>query len=277
MKNYFAFAGITLEIDIPDGDMFLNLRRLAPFRVDTADGAYRFTFSLAETLPPPEGTRIACVGDLQVYADGSRYIGLEQSPYMRVKPENGGYSAVLRKSQFSNGIGTHTVLRGIGVEHLLLCNNVVVLHSAFIEVDGKAILFTAPSGTGKSTQAELWHQFRGAKICNGDRAAIGMAQGRAMAWGIPFAGSSAYCEKAELPIAAIVYLHQASASRIRKLTGAAAFRRVWEGCSVNTWERQDLQMASTVVAEITQQVPVFELYCTPDVSAILALEEGMRL
>ena len=44
----------------------------------------------------------------------------------------------------------------MGLEHLLATQRAVILHSAYIDYKGKAILFSAPSGTGKSTQAELW-------------------------------------------------------------------------------------------------------------------------
>ena len=139
-------------------------------------------------------------------------------------------------------------------------------------MDGKAILFTAPSETGKSTQADLWHRLRGAAIHNGDRSAVRWQDGRAYACGVPFAGSSQICENVTLPLAAIVYLRQAPETTIRRLRGAESFRCLWEGCSVNTWDRADVDRISETVLQVLTAVPVFELACTPDESAILALE-----
>ena len=42
-----------------------------------------------------------------------------------------------------------------------------ILHASYVVRDGKALLFSAPSGTGKSTQAEFWHTRRGCDIING--------------------------------------------------------------------------------------------------------------
>lgn len=43
----------------------------------------------------------------------------------------------------------------IGMETLFLRKSCLMIHAAFIRWQEKGILFTAPSGTGKSTQAEL--------------------------------------------------------------------------------------------------------------------------
>ena len=45
-----------------------------------------------------------------------------------------------------------------GMHTKLLQRSAVILHASYIDWDGSAILFTGPSGTGKSTQAELWEQ-----------------------------------------------------------------------------------------------------------------------
>ncbi len=69
-----------------------------------------------------------------------------------------------------------------------------------------AVLFTAPSGTGKSTQAELWRKHRGASIINGDCTLIAEDDGVFTAFGFPFSGTSGIFENRKAPIAAVVYL-----------------------------------------------------------------------
>ena len=82
----------------------------------------------------------------------------------------------------------------IGLEQLLLRYDGLILHSSLVRWQGKGILFSAPSGTGKSTQASLWEKHMGAEILNGDRAGIRYVDGRWMAYGLPYAGSSRiYC------------------------------------------------------------------------------------
>ena len=59
--------------------------------------------------------------------------------------------------------------------------------ASFIRWQGRGILFSAPSGTGKSTQANLWVQHQGAEVINGDRAALRQVGGRWQAFGLPYA------------------------------------------------------------------------------------------
>ncbi len=280
MKKYYYFAGVGLEIDIPDQWMYENDRYLAPFRVPSAEDPFVFRFEMVPELLPPASECLAAAGNLRVYADGTRYIGSVaeswEPAYAQVLPDGRHSRVLLKRSQFPCRVSTNSVLTSLSTEHLIAQNHGFVFHSSYIEVDGKAILFTAPSQTGKSTQADLWHQLRGAAIHNGDRSAVRWTNDQAYACGIPFSGSSNICENVTLPLAAIVYLKQAPKTTIRRLRGAEAFRKVWEGCSVNTWDRADVDAISETVMQVIGSVPVFELACTPDESAIIALEGALK-
>ena len=62
----------------------------------------------------------------------------------------------------------------LGLDYIMSHNHRVILHSSFISRQGEGILFTAPSGTGKSTQADLWKRHEeGVTIINGDRSILG--------------------------------------------------------------------------------------------------------
>ena len=97
-----------------------------------------------------------------------------------------------------------------------------------------------------------------------------------MAEGIPFAGSSTYCKNRSLPIEAIVHLGQAPVTTIRRMRGYESFCRIWEGVSVNTWDKEDVELVSDVVQKVAEQIPVFHMPCTPDESAVIVLEQELR-
>ena len=284
MKKYYRFAGIDFEIDIPDALMYTEERHMEPFRVDSVTEPHRFRYEVVETLTPPTTDCAVQEASFRVYLENGRrlrYIGsVEQTwenAYARVASCGKDHYVQLKQAQYFQTVGVKTVLNCLGMEHLAAQNWGVVFHSSYIQSDGQAILFTAPSGTGKSTQAELWHTLRGAPIHNGDRSVVRVVDGAAYACGIPFAGSSDYCENVTLPLAAIVYLQQAPRTTIRRLRGAEAFRRVWEGCSVNVWDRDDMEKASATAEQVVSATPVYLLACTPDESAITALEGVLAL
>ena len=103
-----------------------------------------------------------------------------------------------------------------------------------------------------------------------------LENGRVMAHGIPYCGTSGICRKAKLPVAAIVYLSQATQSEVFPLTGLQAFRHLWEGCSVHLWDNEDVDLCSRAVMEVVNRVTVVHLACTPDEQAVQVLEEYLK-
>lgn len=242
-----------------------------------------FSVNIAEKLPEPEGELLVTAPAFRVYRDFEkqiRYIGscekdLEKA-HACIYYREQNHEVLLKKSVFAERVSARVILECMAAEHLIARNNGFIFHCSYIDHNGKAILFTAPSETGKSTQAELWKALRGAEIINGDRAAVRLAEGVLLAEGIPFAGSSQYCKNRSLPIEAIVYLGQAPTTSIRKVRGYEAFSKIWEGVSVNTWDKKDMELVSAVVQQVAERIPIYHLPCTPDESAVIALEEALR-
>lgn len=283
MTRYYRFAGVSIAVSMPQDMFYDGEYRLAPFRISSVTPDWIFTFEKRNELSEPEGVPVVREPNMYFFDAGDhgiRYIGayaddLERARIRMEYWENVGRAQV-KTMEGREEISEKYILPCLAAEHLIARNNGFVFHCAYIDHNGKAILFTAPSGTGKSTQAELWKQHRSAEIINGDRAAVRLENGILLAEGIPFSGSSQYCENRSLPIEAIVYLEQAPQTTIRKLRGYEAFSKIWEGVSVNTWDKKDMELVSAVVQKAAAEIPMFHLSCTPDESAVIALEEALR-
>ena len=100
------------------------------------------------------------------------------------------------------------------LSNFLIDYNAMILHSSLVDFSGNGIVFTAPSGTGKSTQADLWKKFKGAEILNGDRTII-RKNANYEAYGSPYAGSSGIYKNKFVNLKAIVVLRQADENRIQ--------------------------------------------------------------
>ena len=96
------------------------------------------------------------------------------------------------------------------------------------------------------------------------------------AWGIPFSGSSLVRKNVKLPLAAIVYLEQSLHNEILRLHGAKAFRNIWEGCSLQIWNTEDVQKCSETVVNVISAVPVYSLKCRPDEEAVEVLQQQLE-
>ena len=108
----------------------------------------------------------------------------------------------------------------LSMEKTILPFGGLMLHCALIEYEGRGIVFTAPSQTGKSTQASLWEKHRGARTLNGDRAVLRATEDGIFAYGSPWAGSSDLYIDRRVPLRAVIMLEQAKENRIRTLSHA---------------------------------------------------------
>ncbi len=276
---FYRLAGVTIRVIGPDALLNCNDGSLGQYAVHANQWDHTLEFSVVNQLSAPEGELIFSEDTMQIYCDGDvqiRYQGTVSSSFedgfIRIE-RHGNHSCIQIRERFLYGhIPAKLVLNSMEAEHIIVENHGVLLHASYIRWKDKAILFTAPSGTGKSTQADLWCRLRGAELINGDRTAVTVDEKGICAAGIPFSGSSGVCKNVTLPVAAIVYLSQAPVTSIEQIAGVRAFRHIWEGCSVNTWNREDLVTCAETVTNIISSIPIYHLACTPDESAVIALE-----
>ena len=87
-------------------------------------------------------------------------------------------------------------------------HNMLAIHSASILYRDKVWLFSAPSGTGKSTHAAFWKDLFGTPIVNGDLNLIGLQDGMPVVHGIPWCGTSEIFDTHSYPLGGIVFLNQ---------------------------------------------------------------------
>ena len=283
-QRRYEIAGICFRVLCPSRWMFRQDGLLVPFRTEREDWNHTIQLDVVHRLTEPEGEclfvqphlRVFLQGDAQVRYDGAVKEGLEGA-YIRIHRQGTLSRVQILEGAIREGITPKILLNVMEAEHHIVRSRGFLLHAACVEWKGRAILFTAPSGVGKSTQADLWCRLRQARLINGDRAAVMVGEDRVMAMGIPFSGSSGVCRNGAMPVAAIVYLGQAERTQLHRIQGVKAFRRIWEGCCVNVWDREDVALCTDTVMEAAQRSPVFFLDCRPDESAVKALEQALEV
>lgn len=102
---------------------------------------------------------------------------------------------------------------------------VLLMHGSALCMDGQAIVFVAPSGTGKSTHARLWREAFGNRVwmINDDKPMLRLDGGRAAVFGTPWNGKDHLSRNASAPLKAIVRLTRDETNHIEPLKRAGAF------------------------------------------------------
>ena len=160
----------------------------------------------------------------------------------------------------------------LSLEKLMISMDAMILHSAYVCYKDTAVLFSAPSNTGKSTQAFLWEKYKQTRTINGDRTLLIRNENGWMAYGWPVCGSSKICNNENYPIRAIVMLKQAKENKVYSLKGFRALREVLEQITVNGWDSDFQMRALDLIEELLNEVPVYMLECDISEDAVRCLE-----
>lgn len=283
MERCYTIAGVRFRVCCPAEWMYREDGVLSAYRSPDVETEHTLEFQVVEELSPPEGELIYSQPNRRIYRSAAAQIRYDGAlgggllgAHTRISREGALSRIQVKRDTILGRITPKLVLNAMEAEHRIVMAGGFLLHASYICHQGKAILFTAPSGTGKSTQAELWCRLRGARLLNGDRAAVMAEADGVMVRGVPFAGSSGVFENETFPLAAIVYLSQTPETAITPLVGLRSFKAIWEGCSVNIWNPEDVAVCSETVLTVVQRIPVFHLACTPDESAVEALEQELN-
>ena len=164
-------------------------------------------------------------------------------------------------------------LAAFSLEKQAIKDHSMILHSAYMCYEDTAVLFSAPSETGKSTQAGLWEKYRGTWTVNGDRSLLIREEDGWYANGWPVCGSSEICNNKSYPVRAIVMLSQAKENRISRLKGLEALRKVMEQITINAWNSEFQIQAMDELEILLKEVPVYHLECDISEDAVRCLED----
>lgn len=280
------------ELGICVSGLNINIQSYVPVQVDDTflpflqkqiqSNGWHCIIASADSLEYPQG-RIAYSGDgVRIIAkDGCFHRFIIDSnrnlPYVHAVTDAGEKSVQLSiLKEFSSVFHLKNLIYYIGWENILEIENRLFLHAACVETAYGGILFVGPSGIGKSTQADLWCRFRNAELVNGDRTICVEHEDGWHGWGSPNAGSSLCFRNVHCKIRAVVVLKREKDRYIKRIGGAAAFQSLFAELTINTWNPRHVEHVADLLMSVVEKVPVYQMSCTADETAIDLLEEVLR-
>jgi len=148
----------------------------------------------------------------------------------------------------------------------------IVLHSAALVYRGKAYLFTAPPGTGKSTHALLWKEKlkEQVQILNGDKPLLRLRNGGITVYGSPWQGKERLGYNGSAPLGGIYLLRRGNVNRTAPMDPIEALAELLSA-TVYPPDATGIHKLVSLFSRLTQQIPVRILYCRPDLGAVDAV------
>lgn len=153
----------------------------------------------------------------------------------------------------------------------------VLMHGSCVAVDGEAYLFTAKSGTGKSTHAQLWREMLGdrAVMVNDDKPLIRMTDAGPIIYGTPWDGKHRLSTNIAVPLKAICILERAGRNTIRRITPGDAYPMMLQQIYR---PRDGAAMTRTLplIDRLTGSVTLWRLGCNMEPEAAQVSYNAMR-
>lgn len=152
---------------------------------------------------------------------------------------------------------------------LLESYNGMFLHCAAIKYKGKAYLFTAPSGTGKTTHISLWKKHLGddVQIINGDKPLLRKNGNEIIVYGSPWQGKENYGCNTNAPLGGIFLIHRAKENSIARASVKESLLFLLSQ-TVRPNEKESLIKLLNILEFTVKNIPVYNLYCNMDKQAM---------
>lgn len=290
--NDFLIADLNVRIIFKDSevnDMGL-LRSFEPFRVDNADGVRPILqVTVDDALTPKtkeERTRLKRfkTGNGETIADclhagGYQFIIKDISESDRALLQlNGRFDeawCALRGNEAQRSFGLNSALMTAFV-FAARYKQAALIHAAAISKDGYGYAFTAASGTGKSTHADMWLKtVPGCQLLNDDNPVIRIIDGTPYIYGSPWSGKTTCYRRQKLRLGAIVRIDRAKENSIEELNGTNGFGSLLSSFTTMRWETTFFNDVCDIITQIIKAGNIYVMHCLPDEDAAMVCSKAV--
>jgi len=230
------------------------------FKIADLYGGIDFKFPTLEEQTPPYDTKDKPeIVDIVVRASDES-IKEAQKKYPNLTEDNCEY-----------------LITGAGFYNVLIDFEGLMIHSSAVLYKNGVYLFSADSGTGKSTHTQLWLKAFGdeAKILNDDKPAVRIIEDKVYAYGTPWSGKTNLSVNTKSELKGICFIERGEKNEIR---------RVEAGNVISDLLKQTMRPTDSVrmnklldtLNKLLQIVPVYRMKCNMDVEAAYVAYEGMK-
>lgn len=168
-------------------------------------------------------------------------------------------------------------LSGVLFSSLLMLQNGLVLHASAVAYKNEAFLFSADSGTGKSTHVARWQKvFPEAVVINDDKPAIRLTDEGFFVYGTPWSGKTDLNTNIKVPLKGICFLERGTQNSIVPMTDAAQIIPLFLQQTLHRNGREKTDRMLTTLDKLIRTAPFYRLTCLPNDDAARVAYAGMH-
>lgn len=149
----------------------------------------------------------------------------------------------------------------------------LAVHSSSLIYEDKAYLFSASSGTGKTTHTNMWVERYGVEILDGDVTAICIENGEPIAYGLPWCGTSNRYLNKRVLLGGIIFLTRDCHNSVSKLTPFEAILRLTARSFTPTWTKELISINLSIAESLVAKTHCCLLNCLPNQEAVDTMKD----
>lgn len=152
-----------------------------------------------------------------------------------------------------------------------------LFHGSAVGVDGLCYLFTAKSGTGKSTHTRLWRKLLGerAVMVNDDKPLLHVDENGVKVFGTPYNGKHRLSTNIALPLKAVCIIERSTENHIEKITKEEAYNMLLQQ-SYRPNDAAALMKTIALIDRLACSAEFWRLGCNMDISAAEIAYNAMK-
>lgn len=164
------------------------------------------------------------------------------------------------------------------IANKLVDYNGIVMHGACIKYLDYGLLFSAPSGTGKSTHIRLWKQYfkDQVDIINGDKPILRFFDDEIRIYGTPYSGKENWHKNQSAKLKAICLLKQGKENQIKKLEPKEAMVAIFAQMYIAKKDEATAIKTIMMLDQLLQKIPIYELTCNISYEAVEVCYQGLK-
>ena len=279
MKKVYKVAGYNFAVIMPDGERAWEvMHNYEPFLTEDT-GNYVFTAELIDEMPDTTDKQLMVASNqgadmprVEFYDWKGKWLmefaPLMDAPVRAIMLFDKQYTSmqfrILGVVKFSVDIVIKTMFA-----FATASKNTLMMHASVTMHAGKGYLFLGVSGTGKSTHSQLWiNNIEDCELLNDDHPALKVEDnGEVRVYGTPWSGKTPCYRNMDVPVGAIVDLHQAKKNEIRRLSLPEAYAIIFVSFAGLKFIKEQADGLHATNAKIVGSVPCYRLDCLPDADA----------
>lgn len=159
----------------------------------------------------------------------------------------------------------------------LIEKDILLFHGSVIAVDGVAYLFTAKSGTGKSTHTRLWREHFGerAVMINDDKPLLKITDSGVTVYGTPYDGKHRISTNTSAPLKAICMLYRGEENKICKISKTEAYPMLLQQTH-RPMNSEKMHKVFSLLDRMCEKLSLYRLECNMNPDAAVTAYQGMN-